>query len=279
MTTERNERNSLVAELGQVESAIAEMGKFISTPWPDQSPESLRASEFRRKIGDARAHAETLQDGIARIDRAETYRREAEAAPAIAEAARKAITTATEQAAKLEASASKLRARIEAIEEESRSAEQKAFDSEADAARAYARSIAGADDAAEKEASDRLKKAQTATANVRGKITANAAVLDALRNELAALEEQAQAARDEASEHRTRMARAILTGLEARWDSIADELAAVGAEIQSARRNAGFGGDAFWKLHIPLFGPTGADFISGNNLPEAIIEPETEAAA
>jgi hypothetical protein len=147
-----------------------------------------------------------------------------------------------------------LRQRAEALRTESDTAEARAVEAETAVAQIYAKAISSGDAKAEKSARIEVEKAQAATAAVRAKVDGDARVITALELEAGALEQQAEAARGEAEEHRLCLFRAIETHLRSRWDLAVAKLAEVGARLRAAGTRIGTP-SPFWQLRVGRFSP------------------------
>jgi hypothetical protein len=259
-----NERSKLVAELEMAETELGQSTAELELQ--EQRRKSAQGSdhdwgfstgrlqELREILPGLRSRADVIVDRIKAIDAEDAYRRKIQEAPRQAQACREAWLGAAEKAAILTTSADKLRARVAALEVENADAAQQAESAESDAAGIYAAAIGGGDEAAEKAASERLKKVQAASATARAKAASASILIDALRGELASLEARRQEAEDEAREHRRETFEAITTCLRAKWDVQADALIAIGTRLAAASRRTDVPA-GLYGLELPRFEP------------------------
>jgi chromosome segregation ATPase len=257
------ERNAIESELKQAEPELAALEKECAALKAEFNahrdkgyslgvPAGSRYSELLHLLPDLRAHVEMLRERQEQFSRADAYWLEVVESGAKAQVAREAAAAAEKQHTELVTQIARLRKRIEALQTESRNAEDQAAITEADASRAYAKALASGSAKGEKETLVELQRAQSEAIAAKTKVASCNNVIAALAAEAESLEQQAAAAKDEAERQRTAMLEQIMVSLRASWDDAADGLAAIGAKLAavSARANRETG---LHNLYIPVF--------------------------
>jgi hypothetical protein len=260
MSNTNTQRTELAAQLSKAETELAALETELATLNARRNQDNGlfigaapgRHSDLLRLIPDAESRVESLRERLAEFDKAENYRRQVAEAPKKAAQAFKAWGETSQRIEALETSAAILRERIALAQSENSTAVDSVASAETDAAREYAKSIHSGDRKAESAALEVLKKAQVASARAKATAASNAFVIGALQAELTALEEQAQAARNEASEYRRMTFEQLAISLRAKWDAKANELVSLGAKLLAASSRADLA-DGLSDLRIPVF--------------------------
>jgi chromosome segregation ATPase len=244
-------------QLAKAEGRFADLSRKLDALGPSDAWKRVddpARSELLKAVGEAEFDVRRLSDELKDAIRLEGYKESAAGAGKRAKEGKKNLDALQGKISTLESRKEKLKTKRGEILSNAQAALDSARGDEEEAIRAYAGAVG--DEAAEKTAGDALGKAQArqsvaAERYAQAEVVAGALMneIDAIAGQVASLEAEARAARDE-------IFSAAASTQKARWDAAADDLEKIGITL------SGLGKSVAFDLNIPRFAPDAVDVSS-----------------
>lgn len=231
-----------------------------------QTHEQKRASITNREEFEAlTAEVQRIQYELSRAERLDQEATRKQEAAAVIKAAGEAQARHRQAAEAFEAQVDKIEKQIRELEIATQEASKALDDQEAAACSVYAKAVASGDPATLDSASQDIRKAQEARANLTQTARLNESQIGALRNEGNVCAEQLQAARDAERQAQLEQYQALLALLGNEFDRAVDALEAAAANVVAVNRAAGARHAIFSDLKVCRIGE-GLDILTGRSI-------------
>lgn len=218
-------------------------------------------------VANAAAAIDDLREQIAKLTRLAEWDEGIKNAPANLKAARIELNDADSDAATKRAKYEKLSAKFARLEAEHQQEREAADTKEKTAAQRYADALANGDEAAEEQAKSALRSSFEALELFKRARPSASAVLDAVKAELAKLEDSLTAAQQRQTDAKRELIKASRYLWLGRLEKASKELASIAAHVYSAEYKLGWHSTVD-ELHLPLHAPDGPRCIDRRMLVE-----------